>query len=47
MDDSKSADFLLVHTYSPWDWEVYPIYPWDVYPFYPWYDPWYDPFYYW
>jgi hypothetical protein len=47
MDGSKSADFLLVHTYSPWDWEVYPIYPWDVYPFYPWYDPWYDPFYYW
>ncbi|MBQ3734190.1 MAG: hypothetical protein II859_09550 [Bacteroidales bacterium] len=45
MNDSKSADFLLVHTYSPWDWEVYPIYPWDVYPFYPWYDPWYDPYY--
>ena len=45
MDGSKSADFLLVHTYSPWEWDYYPIYPWDVYPFYPWYDPWYDPFY--
>ena len=45
MDGSKSADFLLVHTYSPWEWDYYPFYPWDVYPFYPWYDPWYDPFY--
>lgn len=46
MDNSKSTNFKLVHTYTPWDWVVYPvIYPWDVYPFYPWYDPWYDPFY--
>ena len=45
MDGSQSTDFKLIHTYSPWDWDYYPIYPWDVYPFYPWYDPWYDPFY--
>ena len=46
LDNSKGAKFKLLHTSSPWDWELYPIiYPWDVYPFYPWYDPWYDPFY--
>jgi hypothetical protein len=46
MDNSKSAKFELIHTSSPWAWDVYPvIYPWDIYPFYPWYDPWYDPFY--
>lgn len=46
MDDSKSADFELIHTSAPWDWSYYVIYPWDIYPFYPWYDPWFDPFYY-
>ena len=45
MDNSKSTDFTLIHTSSPWEWDYYVIYPWDVYPFYPWYDPWYDPFY--
>ena len=46
MDGSKDASFNLIHTYSPWAWDYYPvIYPWDVYPFYPWYDPWYDPYY--